>query len=356
VQRQRFGAGRSQFGSQGLPSFASRTGIRAFLGFVLVWPTQAMANDSAVELTVGGIFLTRSPDLSLEDEVLTITPDDVTVRYRFKNNASAPLSTTIGFPLPDIDLADTDTLYAIPDSDPVNFVGFKTKIDGKPVGFVVVQRAKLGAKDVTATIRKAGLPVLLLGVDAQRHLSVLSPDVQNRLVETGLLVPWGSSETGARLFGPAWSVSTSFTRKQVFSPNQEIVVEHRYKTSLGASQDTILRKALRNSDNMGETIERYRHDYCLPADFFSGIDKLAGADPANTRKLQERRIDYGLTTASGSTEPIKNFRLVVDKGRTDRLVSFCFDNVKKTSPTRFEASAENFVPTRNLKILIIGKY
>jgi hypothetical protein len=318
--------------------------------------TLAAANDSAVELAVGGITFTQSRDVSMEEEVLTITPDNVTVRYRFRNNAPSPVTLTVGFPLPEIDLSDTDTLYAIPGSDPVNFVGFKTKVDGKPITFDVVQRARLGTRDVTATVRGAGLPVFLLGSDAQRYLTTLAPDAQDQLVRDGLLVPWGTSETGAQLYGPAWSVSTSFTRKQVFPPNQEVVVEHRYKTSLGASQDTILRKALRGTDGIAETIERYRRDYCLPGDFFSGVDKLAGSDPANTKKLQERRIDYVLNTGANWAGPIKSFRLVVDKGRVDHLVSFCFDNVKKVSPTVFEASAENFVPTRNLKILLVGRY
>jgi len=338
-----------------LAGLFSRTGLCASIGFTVASATLTMANDSAVELAVGGITFTQSQDVSMEEEVLTITPDHVTVRYRFKNNAPSPVTLAVGFPLPDIDLSDTDTLYAIPGSDPVNFVEFKTKVDGKPIKFEVVQRAKLGTKDVTAMVRGAGLPVLLLGADAQRHLAALSPGVQDRLVADGLLVPWGTSETGEQLFGPAWSVSTAFTRKQVFPASQEVVVEHRYKTSVGASQDTILRKALRGTDGMAGEVERYRRDYCLPGDFFTGLDKLAGSDPANTQKLQERRIDYVLKTGANWAGPIKSFRLVVDKGRVDRLVSFCFDNVKKISPTAFEASAENFVPARDLKILLVGR-
>ena len=107
---------------------------------------------------------------------------------------------------------------------------------------------------------------------------------------------------------------------------------------------------------MSGEIDKYRKDYCLPDDFFAGVDKLAGADPANTAGLQERRIAYVLKTGANWAGPIKNFRLVVDKGRVDRLVSFCFDNVKKISPTAFEASLENFTPSHDLKILLIGKY
>ena len=316
----------------------------------------ARANDSSVELAVGGVTFTQSPDVSMEQEVLTITPESVTVLYRFLNQTDAPVTLTVGFPLPDIDLADQDVIYAIPGSDPVNFVDFKTKIDGKPMKFEVIQRGRLGGKDVTAAIRAAGLPITLLGAETQQRIAALTPESRASLIDRGLLIPIGSNEKGEQLYGPGWVVTTAFTRKQAFPPRQIVSVEHSYKTSLGASQDTMLRKALRNGDGMSATIERYRKDYCLPDDFFRGLDKLAGADPANTAKLQERRIAYVLKTGANWSGPIKNFRLVVDKGRTDRLVSFCFDNVKKISPTAFEASLENFTPTQDLKILLIGKY
>lgn len=333
-----------------------KMGLLFFAALAVAAARSALANDSAVELSVGGMTFTQSSDVSMEEEVLTITPENVTVLYRFLNQTQAPVTLTVGFPLPELDLADQDILYAIPGSDPVNFVDFKTKVDGKSIRFDVIQRARLGAKDVTAAIRDAGLPILLTGADAQPHISALAPEVRERLLNDGLLIPVGSNEKGEQLYGPGWLVTTSFTRKQVFPPGQAVTVEHRYKTSLGASQDTILRKALRNSDGMAQTLEQYRKDYCLPEDFFGGLDKLAGADPANSAKLQERRIAYVLKTGANWSGPIKSFRLVVDKGRADRLVSFCFDNVKKISPTVFAASLENFVPTQDLKILLVGKY
>ncbi|WP_425293984.1 DUF4424 family protein [Methylocella tundrae] len=44
-------------------------------------------------MAVGGVTFTQSPDVSMEEEVLTITPDTVTVLYRFLNpgNASGDL-------------------------------------------------------------------------------------------------------------------------------------------------------------------------------------------------------------------------------------------------------------------------
>ena len=63
-------------------------------------------------------------------------------------------------------------------------------------------------------------------------------------------------------------------------------------------------------------------------------------------------MSYVLTTANNWATGIRDFRLVVDKGRADALVSFCGTNVRKISPTQFEMRATDFYPDRELEILI----
>ena len=53
--------------------------------------------------------------------------------------------------------------------------------------------------------------------------------------------------------------------------------------------------------------------------------------------------------------PIGNFRLVVDKGDANNLVSFCSDGVKKIGPTQFEMRKSDFTPERNLYVLILKR-
>jgi hypothetical protein len=86
-----------------------------------------------------------------------------------------------------------------------------------------------------------------------------------------------------------------------------------------------------------------------------GIDKIAGETEENTAQLRERRINYVLKTGANWLGPAKDFKIVIDKGKPDRLVSFCLDNVKKISPTAFEVRMKDFTPDRDLKILLIGK-
>jgi hypothetical protein len=311
------------------------------------------ANDSTVELSVGGLVLKRTTEVSIESEDLSISSDSVAVDYKFLNRGQNPVTLTIAFPLPDIDLSDADNI-AIPTSDPVNFVGFQTKIDGQPATFEIVQRAFLGDKDVTDIVRRAKLPLLPLGEHRER-ISALAPAVRDQLLQQGIIAPSGSDERGRPLYAGSWIVKTSVVRQQTFPPGRPVAVEHRYRTSVGISLDTVLRKAVRESKGMEKEFQRYVKDYCIPNELIRAIDGVAGPAKANIAQLQERRISYILTTGANWAGPIKNFRLVVDKGQEDWLTSFCADNVKKISPTAFEVRIKDFTPERDLKILMIRR-
>lgn len=321
--------------------------------FYVVEASPGLANDSSAELSVGGLVFTRSADISMESEELTITPETVTVKYQFRNQSAAPITLTVAFPLPDIDLSEADN-YAFPASDPSNFVGFETTIDGKPAALTMNQRAMLGTKDVTAALRAAGIPLLPIGSD-QKKFSELQPAVREKLINDGLLAQSGSDERGRPLYEAAWTVKMSAVRQQTFPPNRLVSVEHRYRTSLGLSPDTILRKGLRQNKAMESEVDRYRKQYCVTDGFLASLDRLAGSAEGNTAKLKEWRISYVLKTGANWAGPIKSFRLIVDKGKPERIVSFCAPNIKPLSPTQTEASATNFTPDKDLRILMVGR-
>jgi hypothetical protein len=316
--------------------------------------SRAKANDSSAELSVGGLVFTKSADVSMEAEDLLITPEIVTVRYRFLNQSQKPVTLTVAFPLPEIDLSDGDNI-AIPASDSINFLGFETKIDGNPVTFTMNQRAFLGEKDVSAMLTGLGVPLMPLGA-LHAKLDALAPASRDKLINEGLLVQAGSNEQGKPIYDAGWKVKTSAVRQQTFPPNRPVAVEHRYKTSLGVSFDTVLRKALRQNKGMAKEVERYRKDYCVTDKFLADVDKIAGSAEGNTAKVQERRISYILKTGANWAGPIKQFKLVVDAQKPNRLMSFCAANIKIVSPTVAEVSTKDFTPDKDLKILLIGRF
>lgn len=332
--------------------------IIALFGWLLVFAdahrTTARANDSAAELSIGGLTFKKNNSVSIESEELKITLETVTVRYQFLNQSPNSVTLTVAFPLPDIDLSDGAS-YAIPQADSVNFVKFETKVDGKPIDFTIHQRAMLGDKDVTAQLKDLGIPPLPL--DTLPALIKPLPDAtRKQMLDQGLLVQAGSNDRGQPLYDAGWRVSTSAVREQTFPPNRVVLVEHRYRTSLGISFDSIMRKAMRQKTGLAKETQRYRRDYCISDGFLADLDKIAGDTQNNTSKIEERRISYVLKTGANWATPIKQFRLLVDTGRAGRLASFCAPNIAKRSPTEFEARAENFTPTSDLKILVVGQF
>jgi uncharacterized protein DUF4424 len=331
--------------------------IRALMVALLVATgSPARANDSAAELSIGGLQLVRTNDVAMESENLRIALDRIRVRYQFANVTAKPVTLTVAFPLPDIDLSEAENV-ALPSNDPINFVDFETKVDGNPAPLTVDQRAMVGNRDVSALLRELKLPLLPIG-GREIRVTDLPAATRTRLVDDGLLVPAGMSDNGRQQYAPGWVIKTSAVRQQVFPPIRAVTVEHQYRPSVGSSPDTILRSSLRRSSALGQEVARYRKEYCVQDTFLAELDKRAGGNQTNSANLQERRISYVLKTGANWAGPIRSFKLIIDPGGSDRLVSFCPGRLKASSATgnTLEYTASDFKPDADLKILVIGTF
>ncbi len=319
------------------------------------WQISASAGESTEELALGGITIAKPADaqIAFESADIVINPSSVTAKYKIINQGPAPANVTLGFAMPDLDFSDPDASFAIPGSDPVNFVGLSTKIDGKPGGFAFTQSAQLNGKDITASLRQNKLALVPVGT-FQNQLAALAPELRDKLAETGVIMQAGNDAQGNALYFPAWSVRTTSGKRITLAPGQSAGVEISYRTSVGMSLDTPLRNPLRGERNLAAQVQLRRTDYCIDDAFYTGLDKIAALGEANTGKLRERRMVFVLQ-GRNPTGPIKDFRLVVDKGRPDRVVSFCLENLKKISPTAFEMRAADFAPAHDLKVIMIGR-
>jgi hypothetical protein len=66
-------------------------------------------------------------------------------------------------------------------------------------------------------------------------------------------------------------------------------------------------------------------------------------------------LDYVLLTANSWAGPIGKFRLTLDKGDPDSVISVCMDGIKKTSPTTFVVEKNDYTPDRDLRVLLVQK-
>ena len=328
--------------------------IAAICGALLTATCAARANDSAAELSIGGLQFVRTNDIAMESEDLRISLDRVTVRYQFANTSGKPVTLTVAFPLPDIDLSEAENI-ALPSTDPVNFVDFETRIDGIPAQFQIDQRAMVGDRDVSALLDQFKLPRLPIG-SREIRIADLPEATRAKLADQGLLMPVRTDDKGRQQYDVAWVVRTSAVRQQTFPPERKVIVEHQYRPSVGTSPDSILRWILRHNKSLSPEVERYRKEYCVSDAFLAQLDKRAGNGVPNVSMIAERRINYVLKTGANWAGPIRSFKLTIDPGATDRLVSFCPGQLKPTAPNALEFTATNFKPEGDLKILIVGRF
>ncbi|WP_424362260.1 DUF4424 family protein [Methylocystis parvus] len=300
--------------------------------------SSARANDTEAETALGGLTLKRSDAISMDSEDLYISRDLVRVKYRFTNTSDAPVETLVAFPLPDIppDSEENKSYWSNP-SD----LKFKTTIDGKPIVFDVVQQAIFKEKDVTARLEALKIPVNYRDEKFDSALKKAPQAERDKLVADGLLRDDGTG--GEHYYSAQWSVRTSVTRKQTFPAKQTVSVEHQYAPLAGGSVGGGLSKSQRKTDWFKDE----QRKYCIDRDWLASFDKKG------TELYGEIWLGYVLKTGANWKGPIGDFRLVVDKGKPDALVSFCADGVKKISPTQFEVRYPNFTPTKDLDILIV---
>ncbi|MBX9643498.1 MAG: DUF4424 domain-containing protein [Novosphingobium sp.] len=96
--------------------------------------------------------------------------------------------------------------------------------------------------------------------------------------------------------------------------------------------------------------------YCIDKAFLSAFDKKAAErikDPDAPMAYSETWVGHILSSGRNWRGPIKDFRLVVDKGKPENMVSFCMTGVKKIPPTQFEVRRKKFEPKGELEVLIV---
>jgi len=308
----------------------------------------AAANDSQAETAVGGITLVKPDSISMDSEDLFISRDLVRVKYRFTNTSDAPIETLVAFPLPDIPPTDAENTSYWSDKDGIRF---KTSIDGKPITFETVEQAIFRDRDVSPRLTAIRLPLNRLAKDFDDALKKAPKAELDKLIADGLLTNTGDAQYPN--WAANWSLRTTITRRQTFPSKKTVVVEHEYAPLAGGSVGGNLDAWRRKDRELQKEFEQTVRRYCIDDAWLASFDRIVKSRGADTGGYSEVWLGYVLKTGANWKGPIGDFRLVVDKGKPDSLVSFCADGVKKISPARFGVARKNFTPDRDLDILIV---
>ena len=325
-----------------------RTAALLLAALAGLFASGAAANDGVMEREAGGLVFKHNDQIDMLSEDLYVSLGEIRVRYRFRNRAPRDVRVTVGFPLPDHDLRSDfygDTAY------PTNF---RTTVDGRPVAMQVEYRAFWQGVEHTELLNRLRIPIMYGANQSlepiERALSALPQADQDRLLALGLVEPFDEPVEGRRVT-PLWTVKETWHWDQVFPAGRDLVIEHSYNPGAGGTIMTALTPDIRARDHGAQTAREMSERYCIEPDFLAAVDRIWAR--SGQRPISEAYVSYILTTGAGWRSPIGEFRLVVDKGRPENLVSFCGENVRRLDPTRFEVRRRNWRPDRDLHVLVL---
>jgi hypothetical protein len=309
----------------------------------------AYANDSSAQLAGGGLVLMKNADVRMAAEDLFISPYDVRVRYEFANDSGHDIDTTVAFPLPRVDMYElSEVPLGLTTGEPQNFVGFTVRENGRAIPVRLQARAVHQGRDVSDQVQAAGLPLAIYSGPFNDALAALAGAKLQTLVRAGLIEVEGDSRR------PKWTVELTYYWTQHFPAGKATVIEHHYKPVTG--EQFFSRYSLTGE----EMRDHWNKNFCLDAGtraaLAKGLDTMqqTGGGESGTPMFIAYSTAYVLMTANNWKGPIGRFHLTLDKLKPENVISLCWDAapLRKTGPTRFEATVTNFAPKRDLNVAV----
>lgn len=305
------------------------------------------ANDSVAAMGTGGLILQQTDGIRMDSEDLYVSAREVRVKYRFVNHTDQDIETIVAFPMPDLTAEQYIGMGGEDRDGPM--VPFITWVDDYAVQTQREEKAMLGDRDVTSRLRAIGIPIEPHVEATLEALRALPAEALTGLEGAGLVEIESYQAAGGaqRWITPKWTLKTTYFWTQRFPAGETLAIEHVYAPAIGGAAQSYV--GVDTGDLLPEMAQHYVDTYCADAAFLAAAQR----GRASGLRYSETWIDYVLTTGANWSGPIRDFRLVVDKGSEDRLVSFCGENVRKIGPTQFEMRATNFTPSRDLNVLIL---
>lgn len=326
---------------------------------LLLIATPIFANDGFGGLSATGLTFAQTEAVAMEEEDLYIGIDRIAVDYVFRNLTDKDVTGEVIFPMPPIPVSRESDWNLPEDMDRANLVAFKAVVDGQEVAVSVDRIAVLEPEwqegrplsfqydtpgaDVTADLARLGIPLTLDDTKVTRALTALTPEQQAEATALGL-ASFSEGYTYAR-----WSVILRYHWTQTFPANAVVKISHDYENRSGGG---IFGWAEPPEEYMQSYIDQYCIDDGTSRALVKALARPPEADGTVYSMGMSWNIAYVLRTANSWAGPIKRFKLTVDKGAPENIVSLCADGINKTGPTTFVMEKTDFVPDRDLEILV----
>ncbi len=284
----------------------------------------------------------------MQSEDLSISLHQVKVKYVFTNTTNHDIDATVAFPLPplDGDLVAKESID-IPTQDPINFLLFKLRVNGRTISPKLEIRAYRddNGEDITAQLRSLGLPLSVIDPKMESAFNKLPEKQRKRLEEEELIEDTGPQWPGSRhhIMWCGWKTRIEYYWHQRFPAHSSVYVGHTYRPVVGVTWD-----------DWGDSAWFEMKPYCGAPEADREIAHLKTLFPyKGDVMLYDKRIEFVLTTGNNWSGPIRSFHLTVHLDHAYDVLSSCMPGLKRTSPLTYEVHVSNFRPTSNLKLLIL---
>lgn len=350
--------------------------IQLTIFFTLCCYHLAWANDTTGSVAAGGIQFAKTSAIKMQSEVLSISSEQVKVDYVFKNLTDKDVTTTVIFPLPasttnGIDAADDpwdDEVEALDvDTDKTKTAQekimplqeFTVIVNGQPVKHQVKIQAQLNGKDITAILKKAGIP-LNPDIAGQDDIGEDNLDMDDGLLPVAQYHRWlkKAKQLGFldKQGNPLWKKQIFYYWTQTFPAHQTVAITHEYKPVSGFTPGTptscvsLLQKEAHPPEEicLSSGIDNGDHIYTNGVEFNEWSAKNGGVT---------EEVQYILTTGANWAGPIENFTLILRYPANAMAVYVPFygstpAKLTKT-PGLTQIALKHFTPKQDLRILFI---
>ena len=326
----------------------------AICGAIATGASPAAADQILNELKTGGVEFILPDQVEIAEEKVFISPDITRIEYRLHNPSAKSFDTYSSFPMPDI----AGSLDGILNFDPAagaNFLGLEITQDAAKPELTLQQRASINGVDLTAELNAAHIPLVpqaALDDELQKSLSAATIAVLEAHGLITLQERQDEPDNTAPVIVPRWTLSQTYSWKTVIPAKGDVIIKASYKTNLGGAVNVTFLDE--QGAAKGDAFDNYRASYCVDANVIKAARDSFAHEKANKGPLYEERWATHVMTAFGDdTVPIGKFTLTIDKGKTDNIVSFCGDGVKKISATSFEMTKTDYTPERDIEVLFL---
>lgn len=322
------------------------TGFRLLFCALTITAAPAWANDSVAGMALGGLELRQTDAIAMLSEDLYISPDLVRVRYVFRNETDEAVGTLVAFPLPELGQLTDMNYVSLPDPGSDNYVRFETFVDSQPVALQVEHRAMLDGHDRASDLAALGVPPVPFDYwSAQEMLNALPAETLAALRAGGFLDDEGL---------PRWTLRSTFYREQVFEPQTEVVVEHRYVPVAAGSVESVFPAPADPSDFYTEWWRDYHKEasarYCVSDNDEAAMRAQLSGETGlrGYSTFMSHEVGYILTTGANWAGPIRDFHLTVEAPGRWNWAFLCLEGIERVSPSRLVFHAQDFTPPHEL--------